>query len=573
MVGIKLRIKLPKATMERLTNVDNQAIYYNANIYTMDNAGAAGCSGSSGSAEDRIMRRASAIAVRDEKIVAVGTYADVQSALTGGYRKVDLQGLTVVPGFTDCHIHLLWYALKSRQVDLGDVESIEDVKTKIREKASQSKEGEWIIGYGWSDHQFGNCCPHREQLDEVAPDNPVALSSKDRHSKWVNSLALAMEGINKDTPDPDGGVIERDPKTHEPTGILRENAQLLIDRVIPVPDSRASKEAITGIIPYLHQLGIVGIHDCGDEISFSVLAELLAEDNLNLRVCEMIPLSNLDAAIKLGIRTGFGNCHLRIGPVKTFVDGALGSGTASLLEPYQDDPDNLGVCAITEGELKDIIIRASESGVSVATHAIGDRAVRMALDAFEKSRSLGKPNNAQHLRHRIEHAQLVSPIDVPRFASLDVIASIQPIHATSDRYMADKAWGERSSIGYPMKSLANNGVRLAFGADAPIEEPDPIAGIFAAATRKRHDELSQPGWHAEQCLSVEEAVRGYTIGAAYASGEESIKGSITPGKLADFVILSKDIFTVNHLEIATTEILGTVVGGRVVFDKIGLNRT
>ena len=539
--------------------MDNQVIYYNANIYTMDNTGTA---------------RASAIAVRDKKIVAVGTYADAQSALTGRYsRKIDLQGLTVVPGFTDCHIHLLWYALKFRQVDLGCVESIEDVKTGIEERALQSKEGEWIIGYGWSDHQFGNCCPHREQLDEVAPYNPVALSSKDRHSKWVNSLALAMAGINKDTPDPDGGVIERDPKTHEPTGILRENAQLLIDRVIPVSDSRISKEAITGIIPYLHQLGIVGIHDCGDEVFFGVLAELLAEGNLNLRVCEMIPLPNLDAAIKLGIKTGFGNCHLRIGPVKLFVDGALGSRTAALLEPYLDDPDNLGVCAITEKELTDIVMRASESGISVATHAIGDRAVGMALDAFQKSKSAGKSAGSKSLRHRIEHAQLVSPVDVQRSALLDVIASIQPIHATSDRYMADEAWGDRSSIGYPMKSLAKNGVHLAFGSDAPVEEPGPIAGIFAAVTRKRHDELSQPGWHTEQCLSVEEAVRGYTIGAAYASGEESIKGSITPGKLADFVILSKDIFTANPLEIATTEILGTVVGGRVVFDKIGLNRT
>ena len=538
--------------------MDNQVIYYNANIYTMDNTGTA---------------RASAIAVRDEKIVAVGTYADAQSALTGRYRKIDIQGLTVVPGFTDCHIHLLWYALKFSQVDLGDIESIEDVNAKIQKRASQSKEGEWILGHGWSDRLLGNGYPHRNQLDDVAPHNPVVLFSKDRHSKWVNSLSLAMAGIDKDTPDPDGGVIERDPETHEPTGVLRENAQLLIDRVIPVSDSRTSKEAITGIIPYLHQLGIVGIHDCGDEVSFSVLAELLAEDNLNLRVCEMIPLSNLDAATKLGIRTGFGNCHLRIGPVKTFVDGALGSGTAALLEPYQDDPDNLGVCAIREGELKDIIIRASESGISVATHAIGDRAVRMALDAFQKSKTGRRPNDTAPLRHRIEHAQLVSPVDVPRFASLDVIASIQPIHATSDRYMADEAWGDRSSIGYPMKSLAENGVRLAFGSDAPIEEPDPIAGIFAAVTRKRHDELSQPGWHTEQCLSVEEAVRGYTIGAAYASGEESIKGSITPGKLADFVILSKDIFTANPLEIATTEILGTVVGGRVVFDKIGLNRT
>jgi predicted amidohydrolase YtcJ len=535
----------------------------------MDNISARGCSGVS-SGEGRAPVRASAIAVRDDKIVAVGVYADVESALAGRYRKVNLQGLTVVPGFTDCHIHLLWYALKFSQVDLGCVESIEEVKKRIRNAAHKSEQGQWIIGHGWSHSCLANAHPHRVQLDDAAPNNPIVLFSKDRHSIWVNSLALAMAGIDKDTLDPDGGVIERDPNTHEPTGILRENAQPLINRVIPAPDFGMCKEAIARVIPYLHQLGITGIHDCGDEVSFGVLQELLAEDNLDLRICEMLPLHNLDAAIKLGIKTGFGNARLRIGPLKVFVDGALGSGTAALLEPYSDNPDNVGVCAITEEELTDIIIRASKSGISVAAHAIGDRAVGMALDALEKSKAGRRPDDTAPLRNRIEHAQLVSPVDLRRFASLDVIASIQPIHATSDRYMADKAWGARSSIGYPIRSLAENGVRLAFGSDAPVEEPDPIQGIFAAVTRKRHDELSQPGWHTEQCLTVEEAVRGYTTGAAYASGQEHIKGSITPGKLADFVILSKDIFTVNPLEIADTKILGTVVGGKVVFDQIGL---
>ena len=556
--------------MGRLITMDNQVVYYNANIYTMDNTDSARDARSAGRGEDRSISRASAIAVRDDRIVAVGTYADAESALAGGYRKVDLQGLTVIPGFTDCHIHLLWYALKFNQVDLGSVNSIEEAKKRIRKAALQSQEGQWIMGHGWSHSLLGNDSPHRTHLDEAAPGNPVVLFSKDRHSMWVNSLALAMASIDKYTPDPDGGVIERDPNTHEPTGILRENAQALINFVIPAPDFSTSKKAIADVIPYFHQLGIVGIHDCGDEVSFSVLEDLLGEDNLNLRVSEMIPLSNLDAAIKLGIRTGFGNVCLRVGPLKIFVDGALGSRTAAMLEPYLDNLDNLGVCAITEGELMDIMIRASESGISIAAHAIGDRAVRMALDALEKSKTHRGPDETKPLRNRIEHAQLVSPLDMPRFASLGVIASIQPIHATSDRYMADKAWGDRSSIGYPMRSLAKNGARLAFGSDAPVEEPDPIQGIFAAVTRKRHDELSQPGWHTEQCLTVEEAVRGYTTGAAYASGEEHIKGSITPGKLADFVILSKDIFTANPLEIADTKVLGTVVGGKAVFDQIGL---
>ncbi len=557
--------------------MDNQVIYHNANIYTMNNADGRDRFGFS-PAGDRGVRRASAIAVRDDKIVAVGVHADAESALAGRYRKVDLQGLTVVPGFTDCHIHLLWYALKFSQVDLGCVESVEEVKKRIRNAARKSEQGQWIIGHGWSHSCLANAHPHRVQLDDAAPNNPIVLFSKDRHSIWVNSLALAMAGIDRNTPDPDGGVIERDPNTHEPTGILRENAQPLINRVIPVPDFGMCKEAIARVIPYLHQLGITGIHDCGDEVSFGVLQELLAEDNrelltednLDLRICEMIPLHNLDSAIKLGVRTGFGNAGLRVGPLKVFVDGALGSGTAALLEPYSDNPDNVGVCAITEEELTDIISRASKSGISVAAHAIGDRAVRMALDALEKSKAGRRPDDTAPLHNRIEHAQLVSPVDLRRFASLDVIASIQPIHATSDRYMADKAWGARSSIGYPIRSLAENGVRLAFGSDAPVEEPDPIQGIFAAVTRKRHDELSQPGWHTEQCLTVEEAVRGYTLGAAYASGEEHIKGSIAPGRLADFVILSKDIFTVNPLEIADTKVLGTVVGGKVVFDQIRL---
>ncbi|MEW5866367.1 MAG: amidohydrolase [Bacillota bacterium] len=580
-----------------VVDMHDQTLYYNANIYTMDSR----------------VPRASAVAIRGDRIVGLGTRAEAESTLSGPYDTVNVQGLTVVPGFTDCHIHFLWYALGLRRLNLDGVLSIGEVARRVSERATQARPGEWILGHGWNRSLWPEGdTPSRLQLDAVSPANPVVLTSKDGHTEWVNSLALAVAGIDRDTPDPDGGKIERDPYTGEPTGILRENAQGLVDRAIPTPDLCACESAIAEAIPQMHEFGVVGIHDCEDELAFRAFQNLASRGELGLRVLMMIPRSNLDAAIRLGLQTGLGDPTLRVGSLKVFADGALGSQTAALLEPYICNPDNMGITVTPKEELVEIITQASRAGIAVAVHAIGDRANRDVLDAFEKSASTLSASmlsrdaqtlfqesqpasrcatsmSAEHdahmaggttrdsssigqrrLRHRIEHAQLVHPDDLRRFAALGIIASVQPVHATSDRYMADRHWGERASRGYAYRSLADAGARLAFGSDAPVEVPDPITGIFAAVTRKRADEVLMPGWHTEECLSVEQAVHGYTLGAAYASGEETIKGSISAGKLADFVVLSRDIFAIPPDEIIQIKVLTTVLAGQVVFDRVGL---
>ncbi|MDI7248415.1 MAG: amidohydrolase [Bacillota bacterium] len=538
--------------MRGRVEMHDKTLYHDANIHTMDPR----------------YRRASAMAVVDERIIAVGTCEEAEAALSGHYRVVDLQGFTVVPGFIDCHIHFLWYALGARRLNLDGVASIGEVVRMVAERAAQVRPGEWILGHGWNRSLWPAAdVPTRAQLDAASPANPVALTSKDGHTMWVNSPALAVAGIDRDTPDPGGGKIERDARTGEPTGLLRENAQALVDGVIPVPGPDACEEAIAAAIPRLHEFGVVGIHDCEDELAFRAFQGLAARGRLGLRVFMMIPRQNLDAAIKIGLRTGFGDSTLRVGPLKVFADGALGSQSAALLEPYASNRENTGILVASRGELEDVIFRASQAGIAVAVHAIGDRANRMVLDAFEAVQRRGIPFP---LRHRIEHAQLVHPDDLPRFASLGIIASVQPVHATSDRYMADSHWGERASRAYAYRSLLALGARLAFGSDAPVEPPHPIEGIFAAVTRKRADEVLLPGWHTEECLTVEQAVSGYTLGAAYASGEEAVKGSLSPGKLADFVVLSQNIFAIRPDEIIQTKVLATIMGGDVVFDGMGL---
>ncbi|MGE5594197.1 MAG: amidohydrolase [Betaproteobacteria bacterium] len=551
----------------------DKVLYHNASIYTMDPR----------------CPRASAMGVCGGRITAVGTREEAEAALCGRYRIVDLRGLAVVPGFVDCHIHFVWYALGARRLNLDGVTSIGDIVRMVAERAAHAGPGEWILGHGWNRSIWRNAgAPTRAQLDAASPAHPVALTSKDGHSTWVNSAALAAAGVSENTPDPEGGRIERDARTGEPTGLLRENAQALVERVIPAPGLAACEEAVAAAIPRMHELGVVGIHDCEDGLAFRTFQTMASKCGLGLRVYMMIPRSNLDHAIQLGLQTGFGDANLRVGPLKVFADGALGSQSAALLEPYLTNPDNTGILTASPEELADVISRASRAGIAVAVHAIGDRANRMVLDAFEAAAApqavtasaggagAASPASASmvrggRLRHRIEHAQLIHPDDVLRFAALGIIASVQPVHAASDRYMADLHWGKRTSLAYAYRSLAEAGVRLAFGSDAPVEAPNPIEGIFAAVTRKRADEVLLPGWHTEECLTVEEAVRGYTLGAAYASGEEAVRGSISPGKLADFVVLSQDVFAVPPDEIANTRVLATILGGHPVFDCLGLD--
>jgi predicted amidohydrolase YtcJ len=526
-------------------------VLYNGRIYTMD----------------RARPGAQAVAIVRNRIAAVGNDVQVKSLLAPGGEAVDLGGRTAVPGLTDAHIHFVGYALRLMRINLSGIVSRAETVQRVAERAQTARPGEWLLGGGWDRNLWEDpSFPTKEDLDSAAPHNPVALSSKDGHSLWVSSLALAGAGITAETPSPPGGEIERQPRTGEPTGILKENAEGLVKRVIEKPSLKAIQTALKTAMVNAHQAGLTGIHDCEDERAFAAFQELSNKNELGLRVLMHIPAKNLDDAIGLGLRTGFGNEQLRVGGVKMFADGALGSRTAAMLAPYEDEPLNLGIVVTSKEELRELVSKASRAGISAAIHAIGDRANRDVLDILEESRQLGEGSD---LRHRIEHVQLLHPADVPRLAKLGIVASMQPIHATSDMDMVKRHWGEERGQGaYAWRSLLDAGTGLAFGSDCPVETLDPLVGIHAAVTRRRADGSPGPeGWHPEQRITVEDAVQAYTMGAAYASGEEREKGSITPGKLADLVVLSQDIFAVPAMSILETKVEATILNGKFVYRR------
>ncbi len=524
-------------------------VLYNGRIYTMDKASP----------------RAQAVAIAGNRIAAVGDDDQIKNLLAPGGEAIDLGGRTVLPGLTDCHIHFVGYALRLTRIDLSGIASRAEALQLVAERARTARPGEWLLGGGWDRNLWEDTSfPTKEDLDSVAPDNPVALSSKDGHSLWANSLALARAGITAETPDPPGGEIERQPGTGEPTGILKEKASRLVTEVIEKPSLDAIQAALKVAMAHAQRAGLTGIHDCEDELAFAAFQGLLNGGELGLRVLMHIPVKNLDHAIGLGLRTGFGSEQLRVGGVKMFADGALGSRTAAMLAPYQDEPFNLGIVVTPKEEMRELVSKASRAGLSVAIHAIGDRANRDVLDILEESLQSGE---GRGLRHRIEHVQLLHPTDIPRLAQLGVVASMQPIHATSDMEMVERHWGEERARGaYAWRSLLDAGTVLAFGSDCPVETLDPLAGIHAAVTRRRGDGTPGPeGWHPGERITVQDAVRAYTVGAAYASGEEQDKGSITPGKLADLVVLSQDIFAIPAVAILGTKVEATVLGGRFVY--------
>jgi predicted amidohydrolase YtcJ len=525
-------------------------VLYNGKLYTMDPG----------------LPRTQAVAIAGNRVLAVGSDADVRALLAPNGQAIDLHGRAVVPGFTDSHLHFMSYGLSLKQIDLAEVPTLEEALARVAARAAATPPGHWLHGRGW-DHSLwaGGAFPTRQDLDRVAAEHPVYLERKCGHVGWANSRALQLAGITAQTPDPAGGAIERDADTGEPTGILKELAMDLMTRLFEEPAPAEAMAAIRAGMDRAHKLGLVGIHTMEGPTSFRAFQELRASGELELRVLMQIPVENLDSAIQVGLRSGLGDERLRIGGVKAFADGALGARTAHMLEPFQGEPDNVGI-AVTDAErMREIIGQASRAGLAVFVHAIGDRANREVLDAIEASRQAGE---GLHLRHRIEHVQILHPDDLPRLARLGVIASMQPIHATQDMLLADALWGRRSAGAYAFRSLLRSGAVLAFGSDSPVEDLNPIKGIHAAVTRRRADGSPGPdGWHPEQRLTVAEAVQGYTAGAALASGEEAIKGSLSPGKLADLAILSQDIFAIDPMAILDTKILATMLDGRFVYQQ------
>jgi predicted amidohydrolase YtcJ len=528
-------------------------VLYNGNIHTMDAS----------------EPRARAIAIAGNRVLAVGSSIEMRQRLASDGQAIDLDGRTVVPGFTDSHLHFLSYGLSLTQIDLAEVPTLDQALSRVAARATETPAGQWLTGRGW-DHSLweGGAFPTRQQLDRVAPDHPALLRRKCGHASWANTRALELAGITAETPDPPGGAIDRDPITGYPTGILKETASGLVSRLLDDPTLDEAMAAIQVGIAHAHKLGLVGVHTMEGETAFRAFQRLRAAGDLRLRVLMQIPLDNLDAAVQAGLESGFGDERLRIGGIKAFADGSLGAHTAYMLTPYEDEPENWGIPIATAEELEKVVRQASRAGLAAFVHAIGDRANREVLDAIEASRRAGE---GLQLRHRIEHTQILHPDDIPRLAQWGVIASMQPIHATQDMLVADAHWGTRSAGAYAFRSLLDTGAVLAFGSDAPVEDLSVMKGIHAAVTRRRANGSPGPeGWYPEQRLSVAEAVYAYTAGAAYASGEEAIKGTLSPGKLADLVVLSQDIFSIDPMAILETEVEATLLDGAVVYSADGV---
>lgn len=511
---------------------------------------------------DPLNPRAHALAVAEGRILYAGDRARCRSVLGPGAREVDLGGAWVLPGLTDSHIHFTGYARSLREVSLEGTASLEEALERVRDKVSTLQPGEWVLGGNWDYNRWeGRMPPEKRSLDAVAPGNPAMLHSRDHHSVWVNSRALELAGITADTADPPGGSIVRLPGGNEPSGWLKEQAQALVyDAVDRSGD--AFLDLILEAFPHALARGITSIHDFDGRDAIDAYRELHAAGELPLRVYKSVPLGSLDWALGEGIRTGQGDEWCRFGPVKMFTDGALGSHSAAMLEPYAGEPDNRGIEVTPLDDLRELIPRASKGGLACALHAIGDRAIRNALDGFESARSQGA---GAGLRHRIEHVQHPHPDDIQRLAALDVIASCQPIHQTSDMLTADRLLGpERARHSYAWRSLLDSGAWLAFGSDCPVESLDPWLGLHAAVTRQRDGE-PEGGWYPEERLTAEAAVRAYTEGAAWASGEEELKGRLSAGMLADFILLSNNPLECPPEDILNVHVLATYVGGHEAY--------
>ncbi len=524
---------------------------------------------------DRRISHATAVAIRDGIILAVGEDEDVRPLRGSQTEVIDLKQRTVLPGFTDSHIHLVEWALQRRHVDLWGTHSLAEALERVRARAADISHNGWVLGSGWDASLWADLdgeWPTASHLDAVVPDRPVALHSKDLHSLWVNSHALRMAGITARTPDPPGGVIVRDPHTREPTGVLKETARDLVLRLLPEETEATWVDATREALPALWAEGITAVHvlhDSPDMRNFRTLQRLREEGALGLRALVYLPASRLDDAFRLGLRSGFGDRYLRIGGIKFFADGTLGSRTAAMLEPFLGEGDNQGVWVTDPEELMEGVRRASAAGLAVAVHAIGDRANRRVLDIFHLLRSESQPSQVPHIPHRIEHVQILHPTDVGRLAEYGVVASMQPIHATQDMDLARRYWGEeRSRFAYAWRSVQRAGARLIFGSDAPVEPPSVIAGLHAALTRRRADGTPGPdGWVPQERLCLRPALHAYTLAPAIVERAAQWRGSLYPGKVADIVVLNEDIVSLaqeDPMRLLKVKVMLTIFEGHIV---------
>ena len=503
---------------------------------------------------------AEALLARDGRVVALGKAKDLKREASDA-ELVDLRGGLMVPGWVDAHVHFIWWALQMSQLDLRESKTLDDALGTIAAYARRLPEGAWILGGRFDKNIWGNW-PKATDLDRVTAGRPAALRSRDGHCRWVNTAALERAHVTRDTAAPAGGTILCDERG-EPTGILQENANSLIDAVVPPPTDDEMLEAARLGQREAWKRGLIGFENLDafrDRLPLASFQRMHAAGELGLRATIGIPRAKLDEALALGLRTGFGDEWLRVGHVKFFTDGALGSQTAALDEPYAGSQQR-GILTIEPETLTQEVARAAAGGIAVAIHAIGDRAVHVALDAIAPTRRI-----APELRQKVEHVQLVRADELERFAALGVIASMQPIHATSDRDLADRYWGpERTKRAYPWRTLLASGARLAFGSDAPVEPIDPLLGIYAAVARRRPGDTH--AWTPEQKLNFEEALAGYSSGPAYALAREGMSGTLAVGMFCDATVVDRDLALLPEADILAATVRATVTAGTVRYES------
>jgi len=529
----------------------------NGHIYTVDNARPV----------------VSAIAVRGGRIVFVGSDAEAKVLSGPGTTVIDLHGQTVIPGFTDAHAHLLGLGTSLQRVNLAGSASYEEVISRVQTFAKNSRPGQWILGRGWDQNRWATKeFPTQDALSRAFPNNPVVLTRIDGHALLANARAIALAHVGPATADPAGGRIIRT-SSGAPAGVFVDNAQSLITRAIPNATRADKRQATLAAIAEANRWGLTGVHDAGEDVeTISVFEELAKAGNYNLRNYVMLSdpgepgsaAAQRNPYIERGPQSALYDGHLWIRAIKLYADGALGSRGAALLAPYSDEPSNSGLLVSRPEHIRAWAELALQRGFQVNVHAIGDRGNRIVLDAFEAA--LKRFPRADH-RFRIEHAQVLSPTDIPRFATLGVIPSMQATHQTSDMRWAEARVGpERIRGAYAWRSLLNTGVIVPNGTDFPVEEVNPLLTFHAAVTRQDPTNWPAGGWFPEQKMTREEALQSMTIWPAYAGFQESVLGSLTPGKYADFVVLDHDIMRVPDSEILNTRVVSTWIGGKRVYD-------
>jgi predicted amidohydrolase YtcJ len=527
-------------------------VIVNANVHTMDEA----------------RPTAEAVAVVGNRIAAVGSSKEIRAMAGARTRVIDAGKHTVFPGFNDAHVHFLMGGFSLANVDLRDASSPEEMARRLAAYAGKLPKGRWILGGDWDHERWpGAPLPTRQMIDAATPDHPVWVNRLDGHMALANSLALKLAGITSETKDPPGGVIVRDPQTGEPTGILKDGAEGLVERFIPDKTFDEKHVAAKAATEHAASVGVTSVTDMSADADVGLYQYMLDRGELKNRIYAIRSIVSWDVLTRTGVRQAFGSDMLRIGGLKGFADGSLGSSTALFFEPYNDAPNTRGLLfdqMLPEGTMLKRVEGADKAGLQIMIHAIGDEANTRILDIYKEAAAKNGPRDR---RFRIEHAQHLRPSEIPRFGEQHVIASMQPYHCADDGRWCDKRIGpERSKGTYAFRSLLNSGATLAFGSDWTVAPLNPMEGLKAAVTRQTLDGKHPNGWYPEQKLTLDEAVRAFTVGSAYAEFAEHVKGKLTPGQLADLVVLDRDLYQTPAPEIDKARVVLTVMDGRVVFE-------